>query len=262
MTWRNVRPHGAQEIRHGYTLDDVHRLASQAVWRDRWYRAMDVTDRMEATWFAIVEHLLTCETAPAPYDLIGVGMRASDHLVRDNARTHGRPTNDFWAGDEAMPNFQRYWWTAVRAVPSPEGKVVERLTLAQIMPLLTPRQREVVTLLAATGDHEQAAQALGMSRAAFSVQLSNARRRFFQLWHEGEVPSRQWRTDRRVRSRNGRDHLGRQRLTVSQVEVVRRRNQGGETLVALAPEFGVSSHCLSELLRGKSKPAPDLAAAP
>lgn len=253
--WRTLTPRGPTEIRHGYTLTKIDHLARLAVWRDRWARAMDIADRVEAAWYAIVEHLLTYDERPEPYDLVGIGMQATNELVRDHMRTHGRPTNDFWAGEEAMPNYQRYWLTT--PTPSPEGRIVERMTLQQIMPSLSPRQREALLTLAATGDYDQAAAAMGIEKGTYRVTVSMARRRFFELWHEGETPSRQWRTDRRVRSRDGRDHLGRQRLTVFQVEGIRLRYQAGETLKAMAPEFGVSSVCLSRLLSGKSKPAPD-----
>lgn len=254
--WRSVTAHGPAEVGHGYTLDDLHRLTRATIKRDRVY-AMDITDRMEIIWFAMVELILTSEKRPDAYDLIGVGMRATSRMLRDDQATHGQRTYDPWAGREAMVSYQRYWWTAAAPAPSPEHRVVERLTVRQILPLLSPRQREALTMLAATGDYERAGTAMSVTANTFRVLVSQARRRFLLLWHEGETPSRQWRTDRRVRSRNGRDHLGRQRLTVSQVDRIRARYQGGETLKALGAEHDVSSTCLSRLLRGLSRPAPD-----
>lgn len=258
--WRSATPHGPDVLRHGYTLNDLYRLTRATIKRDRVY-AMDVTDRMETIWFAMVELLCTSETRPEPYDLIGVGMRATSRAVREEQATHGQRTYDVWAGREAMVSYQRYWWTATTPTPSPERRVIERLAVRQILPRLSPRQREALTTLAALGDYRLAAHAMGVTFGTFTVTISAARRRFLELWHEGEMPSKQWRTDRRVRSRNGRDHLGRQRLTVTQVDGVRARYQTGETLKALAAEHGVSSNCLSRLVRGLSKPAPDAAVA-
>ena len=258
--WRTVTSNGPAEVSHGYTLDDLYRLTRATIKRDRVY-AMDITDRMETIWFAMVELLLTSEGRPEPYDLIGAGMRAVGQMLRDDQATHGQRTYDTWAGREAMVSYQRYWWTAAAPTPSPERRVVERLTVSQILPQLSPRQREALTTLAALGDYQLAAQAMGVAFATFTVTISAARRRFLELWHEGETPSKQWRTDRRVRSRDGRDHLGRQRLTVSQVDRIRARYQDGETLKTLATEHGVSPTCLSRLLRGLSKPAPDPAEA-
>src|SRR5437899_1576469 len=52
--------------------------------------------------------------------------------------------------------------------------------------------------LAASGDYATAATAMGLSTATFGTAVYKARRRFYELWHEGEVPAKQWRRDRRT----------------------------------------------------------------
>lgn len=237
---------------HGYTIDDIQHLARLVLRMDRWHTAGDIDDRYDAVRFAIVEHLLTAKTPPTRGELLRAGTTASDQTVRDSMRTHGRDTR---TTGQAMPMFLRYWNTAPTA--SPENPVVERQALAQIWPRLRLSEQKALEALAATGDYQQAAAACGVTHATFTVLISTARRRFLRCWHEHETPSRIWRTDRRVNSRTGRDHLGRPRLTARQVDSYRARYLNGETLRSLAGECGLSATGLSRLINGKTKPAPD-----
>lgn len=237
------------EVRHGYTLHDVQHLTRLTLRLDRWYTAGDMEERYNAVWFAIVEALLTADEAPSRSDLLRAGTEASDALVRDEMRTHGRCTLNT---GQPMPRFHAYWNPS--NAPSPEPRVVERNALEQIWPQLQPRQQQALTALAATGDYEKAAAALGVATGTFTVLVSAGRRRFYTWWHEHEAPSRQWRTDRRVSSRNGK-HLGKVRLTTTQVDAYRARHYAGETLRALAAEAGIAPTNLSRLIKGQSKPA-------
>ena len=76
--------------------------------------------------------------------------------------------------------------------------MVERLAVGQIWPLLTPGQREALETLAATGDYQAAADALGLSYHTFCRRLSAGRARFLGLWLEGETARRGWRDRRRT----------------------------------------------------------------
>ncbi|MFI9176154.1 hypothetical protein [Streptomyces lincolnensis] len=237
-------------VRHGYTLKDIEHLTRLTLRMDRWYTASDIDERYDAVWFAIVEQLLTAEEPPTRKALLDAGTQASDARVRDQMRTHGRCTLNT---GQPMPRFHAYWNPA--HAPSPEPRVIERHALAQIWPLLRPSEQRALTALAMTGDYEEGAAAVGVATSTFQVQISTARRRFFKAWHEHETPSRIWRTDRRVRSRNGKDHLGRQRLNQAQVDTYRARYYEGEKLRVLAAECGLSSTALSALIKGKSKAA-------
>lgn len=244
-----------KEVRHGYTLADIDHLTRLTLRMDRWHNAGDVTERRDAVWFAIVECLLTADTAPTRGELLRAGTEGSDALVRGEMRTHGRCTQNV---GQPMPMFYRYWNPT--HTPSPEPRVVEREALAQIWPQLRASEQRALSALAATGDYEKAAAAVGVAKGTFTVQISTARRRFLAAWHEHETPSRVWRTDRRVSSRTGRDHLGRQRLNAQQVDAYRQRHHAGETLRALAAECGLTSTGLSRLINGKTKPAQEVAA--
>ena len=240
---------------HGYTiaeLDDIARLVIRA---DRWHKAGDTRDRYEAARHGIIEHLLTTDQPPSKRDLVAAGMRAGDRHVREEMHHHGLSSD---RTGETMPGFERYWVTG--PAPSPEPGVVERETLARILPTLTPAQRKAVTALAWTEDQDTAAKACGVAPGTFRVQISTARRRFLALWHEGETPSGVWRTDRRVFEREtpagGFDARGRRRLTRPEVDALReRRDRGEATLTALAAEAGVHKSTLSALLRGRTRGA-------
>jgi predicted DNA-binding protein (UPF0251 family) len=233
---------------HGYTYADLDEITRAALARDRWRHGY--SDRYDAVWHAIAEHLATATTRPDSYALIGVGMRASDAQVRDEMRTHGR---DPQAAGRAMPRWHQYWNPA--AAGPCDDDAVDRLAVEQIWPLLAPRQRQVLMVLAETGDLRAAAVKLGISEKAVASRAAEARQRFLQWWHEGEAPSRFWRSSHAAQ----RDGMcrGQQRLTVSQVDALRARRLAGETVAALSAEAGVSRATLSRLLLGSSRPAPD-----
>lgn len=206
---RIVTPVGDEELRHGYTLSDLHRLTKLAVNTVKGWLAMDYTDLMEAAWYGICEHLITAEHWPPQHDLIRAGQRAVNALVKDEMHHAGffkykyKRDLDRDHGPGTMPAFVKYWWNPAPA--SPESRIVERVTLTQIWPALTPRQREAFTALAAHGDYMLAAESLGIEPQTFRSLLGRARREFLALWHEHETPSRMWGTDRRVYRRETAD---------------------------------------------------------
>ncbi|MFE7077264.1 hypothetical protein ACFU96_44985 [Streptomyces sp. NPDC057620] len=200
--------HGEPAL-HGYTLDDLHHLSRHVVHSDRWHTAGDIEDRSDAAWHAIVEQLLDADEPPSRHDLFHAGRRGCDTSVRQRLQAHG--FNHHQPGTGTRPRFEAYWSTTAAHTPSPEDRIVDRQALAQIWPRLTPRQREALPALAATGDYHQAAAALGVTPGTFNVFVSTGRKRFFALWHEGEQPSRIWGTDRRVGSRTATTPAARKR---------------------------------------------------
>lgn len=257
--WSNALPFGETEAFHGYTLTSLNRITRYAVLRGYLRTSGTIADQLETAWHAIVEALCEAETAPTAGQLITTARAALSAAYRDELHHHGYIQNDVAAGREAMPGFQKYWNTGPSGVP--EDRIVEKTALAQIWDQLNPSEQQALEALAATGDYQKAAAAVGKKQATFNVLVRNGRMRFLAAWHEGEAPSRMWRTDRRVGSRTGTDTGGRARLTVSQVEAYRARNTDGETIRALAAEAGVSECTLGALLRGKFQPAPDQAVA-
>lgn len=257
--WSNVLPFGDTAPLHGYTLTHLNRITRIAVLRGYLRTSGTIADQLETAWHTIVETLCEADTAPTAGQLIDAARTALSAEYRNELHHHGYVQTDVTAGREAMPGYQRYWNPT--ATSTLEDRIVERTALAQIWDQLNPSERQALEALAATGDYQKAAAAVGKKQATFNVLVRNGRMRFLQAWHEGETPSRVWRTDRRVGSRNGTDTRGRVRLTVSQVEAYRDRNTAGETIRALATEAGVSECTLGALLKGKYRPADDMAVA-
>jgi hypothetical protein len=99
-----------------------------------------------------------------------------------------------------------YWREQTAPTPSPENYIVDIFTVQQIWPKLTPRNKRILWMLAVHGGYDSAAKALGITRDTFIDKLSQARKQFLLLWHEGESPSRIW----------GRGHKGIERYTPTQ----------------------------------------------
>ena len=184
------------ELRHGYTLSHLNQLAVQAVRAQRFNRQIDFTDRVDIAWSAMAELLYAADESPAPQDLVRAAWAAIGDDTDRNHRTHGWNTHDRYAGVTAR--FQQYWVGAGHQTRSPEEPIVERVALSQIWPRLSPTHRQLLLTMAVHDDYGRAAEALQKSRKSFSTQLSQARRAFLVLWHDGERPSRPWGTDRRT----------------------------------------------------------------
>lgn len=194
--WVSIR--GAAELRHGYTLDHLHFIARRAVSASM-ARAMDYTDRFESAWSGVIDHLYACNERPSSLELIQAGEAAITQMIRTEYRHYGYAGRDSYAGPESALNFQRFWWAT--PTPSPENGVIDRVSLWQIWERLSDKQREVLSTLAACGDYQAAADALGVTYGTFNVHIHKARKAFLELWHEGEEPSRMWGADRRIGSR-------------------------------------------------------------
>lgn len=185
-----------QGLRYGVTIGDIDELAHRAL-RFAFARAMDYTDRYDAAWHAIAESLYTADTAPTRRDLTLVGARAVNQLVQDHHRTWGI-ARTWGSGEGTVPGFQRYWELDRRVTGSPEDAVIDPTALRQIWPRLSVTHQQVLLAMAVHADQVVAAAAVGKSYACFGSHLKNARRQFFELWHEGETPSRLWgKSDRR-----------------------------------------------------------------
>lgn len=200
-------PAGDVLLRHGYTLARVNKLATAAVVRDVFHQSLPWSDRLELAWSAIVEHLYAVQEPPNGNELIRTAWYAMQAHAEDEWRTHGVSRSGIIDGQSSMVNYWRYWWPQTRNTPGPERRVVERTALAQIWGRLLPSHRRLLAALAAHDDYGLAAASLGKSRATFTTQLSQARREFFALWHEGEKPAGMWGMDRRRSGRSPRKRL-------------------------------------------------------
>lgn len=185
------------ELRFGYTLRDIERLAGYAT-KTAFGWSTSVEDRYQAAWDGIVEHLYEAEHWPSGDKLVSAGRRAIALSSQAEQHHHGVRHDRTHEGPGSMPHFQRYWCLMRKPYPSPEVHAVERVTVPQILARLYPGERKALAALAAHGTQEAAARALGMKLPSYRATLGRARRRFLDLWHEGEKPSRIWRIDRRV----------------------------------------------------------------
>lgn len=187
--------HG-RSVLHGYSLDDLDELARRVVRNNlAWWPAGDRADQYDTAWMGIAEYLCSAESAPSARELLEAGVLALHREVRGQIRHRGARRD----GTNTGAAFDRYWSWCSAPLASPEAAVTERLALAQIWPALTARQRDCLTALAATGDYLGSASALGIMPQTYRSLIGRARREFLKLWHEGEIPSRPWRQDRRVR---------------------------------------------------------------
>lgn len=184
------------ELRHGYTLSDLHQMTAAAVKADR-LLAMDYRQRWDIAWSAIATALYEAEHWPRREFLVQEGWKAIYRHIRDGLRQRGYSDEREWSSaDPTMPRFVQFWGAGV--TPSHEDRIVERLATVQVLPKVGDVYRDAITALAAHGDYHAAAEALGISYTALTVRLSTGRRQFLRHWHEGETPHRPRRTDRRV----------------------------------------------------------------
>lgn len=184
------------ELRHGYTMQEVERLARVAVFTAR-ANASYFPDRLDAAQFAIIETLYSSDEPPTPEDLLRVAWTAVNRSVSDERHHHGAAPGD--EPGAVRPRFLKYWLHTVHAAPSPERVAVEGQALRQIWPHLTPAERRVLAALAEHEDYSAAAAALGLKYHSFAKQIRTGRLKFFALWHEGETPAGMWGQDRRFR---------------------------------------------------------------
>jgi hypothetical protein len=190
-------PTGGTEIRWGYTMNDAAAIARRVV---QTLPVPNITglgaDMTDAAWHAIVEHLCTATRRPPPADLFLAAQQAAQQEHDDHGRHHGDAYRGVDSKGGPRPRFIAYW--TPQPMPPPETVVVDHLTLWAIWATLTPTDQQALIALAVHGDYRLAAATLGCTYNAFLMRINKARRRFRQLWHEGETPSAMWGCDRRV----------------------------------------------------------------
>ncbi|MFF4240455.1 helix-turn-helix domain-containing protein [Actinomadura geliboluensis] len=226
-------------LRYGYNLADLDRLAKYAT-RRVFGVTVDPRDRFEVAWTAIVEHLYTAADRPDPSDLITAGQQAISRHHRTELHHHGVQQRTY----APAPRHAVYWEAVIRPTPSPESRTVDRVALWQIWPQLAPGERAVVQALAAHGTHQGAADALGISYQAFASRLSCARRRFLALWHEGETPSRLWRTELRASQGTARTPAS---VTRARLATFADLDAAGLTRQQIAARMGLSLRTVARL---------------
>jgi hypothetical protein len=192
---------GAVVLRFGFSYGHVEALAWCAARCHTPSRGLDLSDRFEAAWGAVVECLYAAAEAPAPLDLVGVGLAGLDRLRKGGLHERGcfrrnRDGSDPAAWTVPAGSFWRYWTRP--APPTPEEEATDRTALGQVMARLAPAHAEALVALAEYGDYEAAAEALGLGYGAYTSRLGRARAVFLALWHEHETPPGRRRTDKRL----------------------------------------------------------------
>jgi len=190
MTLRERRdlcrlPAGTDPVHHGYSLDRLAKAATYAV-TSSYSHTGDYSERLEAAWLAVVEHLVAAADPPDWYDLV----RAGQNAVAVVARAEHRDTD--------APRATVYWTQVTRHTGDHAPHIVDQLAIRQILTRIPDGQLAAVQALADTDDHLAAAHRLGLTYDAYLARLGRARQRVLRLWHEGEAPSRPWGNDRRV----------------------------------------------------------------
>jgi hypothetical protein len=188
-------PRGDAELRHGYTMSDLSRLARVAERYGRGGRTtyLDTSERLEEAWSAIAAQLYSSDEKPAEELLLQVANAAIQRRTEKERSYRGISSKD---GGTTMRSYARYW-EQPQTPDSPGELVAEYQALRQIMPRLTPLSQRVLHALADYDDYHLAAKALGLKYPTFLASLSAARREFRKLWHQHEQPSRLWASDRR-----------------------------------------------------------------
>jgi hypothetical protein len=178
------------EVAHGYTMSDLDSIARiAAARRGAGYAYAEA-------WSGAAE--LLCGTADRPqfYELLQSAMNGIDRETR--AYMHARGLYDSSSAATGS-QFYRFWAGAPRLASPWEDDVVDRLAFLQVWPWLSPLHQEALVTLATVDQYDLAAEALGISYAAFILRVRRARAAFRSLWHDWESPSRTWGRDERKR---------------------------------------------------------------
>ncbi|MEU1373027.1 hypothetical protein ABZ442_05100 [Streptomyces triculaminicus] len=185
------------EVRHGYSLRDLHRFAATAVAADR-SLAGNAHLRYDIAWSAIALALAEATVPPHPQTLVRAGWQAIYADVRQGWQLYGvaRDTDDRSVG--GAPRFAIYWRNT--ATEPASETLIEAMAVSQILGTLPDIYREAVTALAAHDTLQAAADSLGISYVAMNGRIRTARKRFTAQWYAPETPPPFRGTDRRVGS--------------------------------------------------------------
>jgi len=174
------------DVLHGFSMSDLDSAARIAVAK----RA--AAYMYDEAWSAAAEALCVSESLRFG-DLIIAAMRGIDRGHRSYYASYGMYDNPAANGSQYL----RYW--SGRLTSPWEERVVDRLALVQVWPLLSMTDRESLVALATYEQYDVAAEALGISYAALILRLRRARKAFRVLWHDWEAPSKTWGRDERKR---------------------------------------------------------------
>lgn len=181
---------GDDELPHGYTVGELNTVANIAA-RYRPSSMVDPDDAISIAWCAALEALRKAEDWPSRNDLI----RAASTEVRrefgyqKSFRGLGSSRRAREQGHIIAPSFEKYWRPVAGDHADFTDSVADRLSLPAVLAVLTPKQYEAISTLAAfDGDFQAAADALGTDRNALHAGVRRAREQLKALWFEHETP--------------------------------------------------------------------------
>lgn len=204
------------ELPHGYTLDDLTRIASWVARNTG--LILEIGEARDAAAIGIIERLYE-EPVPTRDDLYQAARRAVNAANGRELAYCGINANPSRNGRYGLAKeYARYWHGRGALVAPFEEGVVDRLAVWQVWNALSPRHQETLWALAEYGDHATARDALGISVRAWQHRISKARIQARALWYAPETPAPQWggtdrpglKTDKRGRNK-GMTHLARAR---------------------------------------------------
>lgn len=175
----------------GYTMAEIDGMAHLAA-RARASGLIDDEEAIAVAWHAIVVALYEADEEPSRYEVVRAGMHAL-RQEKDKLRSfYGIGSYPKGGGERAgMPKFHTYWGVRLDGDDGFSERIVERLALPAVLSVLTPKQYEAISTLAAfNGDRHEAAAALGLTVDGLDSRLRFARRILLALWLEGETPRR------------------------------------------------------------------------
>ncbi len=171
------------EVRWGYTMDDIDRLARRVYNRTRSNYLFDQSDRYSAAWFGIVEHLFESVELPTPADLIQAGTRRVGDESRLNQSFYGYRAD---MPNKEAPRFVTYWRRGGQSDFT--DRIAEREALPKVLAVLNTTLYEAIVTLAAFDNMSDAARALGISDKAFEHRIKRARAALISAWFAPEHP--------------------------------------------------------------------------
>ena len=185
------------QVRHGYTMADLHSMAKQAVRADR-SLASDVDVRYNAAWSAIALALCEADEPPDRHDLVTAGWQAIYREVKEMRGIFGFKDRDGTTEVASAPRYVQYWYSRPERT---DDIIAERVAVHQIMDTIPELYRDAVVALAVHDDYQIAADSLGLKYGTFGARVNVARRQFRAHWFAPETAPPAKGTDRRVGSR-------------------------------------------------------------
>ena len=174
------------EVRWGYTMADLDRLARRVYNKTRRSYLFDQADHYSAAWFGITEHLFDAVEYPSERDLIDAGVERVGEESRANRQFYGiNPEGE----DGIGPRFGTYWRPQAARTDGFTDRIDDREALPRVLEVLNLDLYEAIVTLAAYGNVAEAAKALGLEYRLYYKRIERARAKLIAAWFAPEHPA-------------------------------------------------------------------------